>query len=416
MSLFDAAYLIAAVALSPWLLWDAVRRRRRGWRGRLGGAVSLAASQRRILVHAVSVGEVNAVRDLVEQLQAGGAEVVVSVTTDTGFARAGDAFGAGVQVVRYPLDFSPCVSRFLNSVKPAAVLLAELEVWPNFLRQCQRRDIPVALVNGRLSERSFLRYRRVPAILRGTFAALDRAAMQNETYSARIRELGVPAERISVTGNMKWDTAAIADQVAGAEELATVMGIDRSRGLIVAGSTGPGEEAMLHAACPPGVQLLCAPRKPERFNEAAAALPGCVRRSSCGDDASGRAASGDRFLLDTIGELRRAYSLADVVVIGRSFAPLYGSDMMEPVALGKAVVIGPNCADFQDSLEALAGADALAQTDANGLGATLTRLMENATMRHDMARRGREVIRAQQGATERNARLGLALLNGNSSA
>jgi 3-deoxy-D-manno-octulosonic-acid transferase len=201
-----------------------------------------------------------------------------------------------------------------------------------------------------------------------------------------------------VTGNMKWDTARIADEVEGADELAREMGIDRSRPLVVAGSTAPSEHALLHESVPPGTQLLCAPRKPEWFDRAADDLPGCTRRSR-----SETGGSHDRFLLDTIGELRAAYALADVVVIGRTFTDLGGSDMIEPVALGKATVIGPDCRNFLDAVNRLSAGPGLVQCSEAQLPDILAELLNNPTERSNLAEQGREIIRSAQGATERNA-------------
>ncbi len=183
--------------------------------------------------------------------------------------------------------------------------------------------------------------------------------MQDADYAARFIEMGVPKSRCIVTGTMKWDAVSITDAVPGADQLAAELGIDRARPLIVAGSTAEDEEALLHRACPDGVQLLCAPRKPEHFDEAAAALPGCVRRRSAAKQGAIRPTGANRFLLDTIGELRTAYSLADVVVIG----PL----LRRPLRLGphrthlprKPVLIGPRHADFQTTVDALIAADAI---------------------------------------------------------
>jgi 3-deoxy-D-manno-octulosonic-acid transferase len=213
--------------------------------------------------------------------------------------------------------------------------------------------------------------------------------------------MGVDPTRVKVTGTMKWDSAA-SGGVQGADALATALGIDRSKPLIVAGSTAPGEEAMLHAACPPGVQLLCAPRKPEWFAQAAAAMPACVRRSERREGRSDAPASG-RFLLDTIGELRAAYSLADVVVIGRSFGVLHGSDMMEPAALGKPVVVGPRVGDFQSTADALLAGDAMVQVNAAGLADAIRALLADPARREQLAENARAVIAREQGATARNA-------------
>ena len=212
----------------------------------------------------------------------------------------------------------------------------------------------------------------------------------------------MPTERCKVTGSMKWDAAKIEDHVQGAAELGSELGIDPSRPLIVAGSTGPDEEALLHEACPPGVQLLCAPRKPERFNEAAAALgDGLIRRTQ---RRIGPVKS-DRFLLDTIGELRKAYALATVVVVGRSFGALYGSDPIEPVALGKPVVIGRSVSDFATVVSAFVGSGGIVQADSQTLAGVLADLLANPERCRAMAEAGRRCILGQQGASERHAQL-----------
>ena len=410
----DAAYLAAAVASSPvWLVrMGRTGKLRTDWPGRMGAAAPWPRPEQggagRILIHAVSVGEVNAVRPLVEALQAGGAEVAVSATTDTGFARAREAFEGRARVVRWPFDFSWGVRRFLDAVRPDVLVTAELEVWPSMVAACAARGIPVAVVNGRLSDRSISRYRWAKPVLRGTFRRLSLVLAQTDTYAARFRELGVPSERVERSGTMKWDTAVIADAVPGADRLAGDLGIDRRKPLVVAGSTAPGEEALLRDSLPPEVQLLCAPRKPEWFDAAAADLPGCVRRSR-----GGRGSATGRFLLDTIGELRAAYSLADVVVVGRTFElprPLHGSDMMEPVGLGKAVIVGPDVANFRETAECLLTGGGLVQCAAADLPSVLRRLLADPQERRRLAEAGRAVIRREQGATARTASRLLGLL------
>lgn len=410
----DAAYLAAVAATAPVWAWRMQRtgKLRTDWRARFGHGDALPPARgKRVLVHAVSVGEVNAMRTLVGRLSAPGTgvEAVVAATTDTGIGRAREAYGAAHAVVRYPFDASWMVRRFLDRVRPDAVVLAELEVWPNFVQECAARGIAVTVVNGRLSARSFGRYLRVRPVLASTFRRLSAVFAQNEEYAARFVALGVPAGRVYVTGTMKWDTAQVADQVPGAAELAEELGIDRSRPLVVAGSTAPEEHALLRDAVPPGAQLLCAPRKPEWFDGAARDLPGCVRRSAAGASGRGGSASG-RFLLDTIGELRKAYALADVVVIGRSFGALHGSDPMEPAALGKPLVCGPRMGDFRDSLEALRSAGAIEQVERAGLARAIAALLEDGAGRAAAGRRAQDAVRAHQGATERTAEALLGLL------
>jgi 3-deoxy-D-manno-octulosonic-acid transferase len=402
---FDAAYAAVAVATAPW--W--ARKHRSGWAERFGagdalptkagGAMGEMGGRRpRLLIHAVSVGEVSLIRPLVDAMLPH-AEVVISVTTDTGIARARELFAGRCAVVRYPLDASWAVRRFLDRIDPDAVALAELELWPQFLAECARRTIPVAIVNGRLSARSFSRYRLMKWALRKSFASLAWAGVQDQTYAQRFRAMGVPADRCDVVGSMKWDAAVVADRVEGATELARAMGIDLHKHIVVAGSTEPGEPELLHAAIGARAQLVCAPRKPEWFDSAAAALPGCVRRSGAG---AGTASSG-RFLLDTIGELRKAYALADVVVIGRSFGSLYGSDPMEPAALGKALVIGPRIEDFRSAVETLDAARAIVRTDAAGVGRIVADLLDHPDHRIALGNEARRCVLQNQGATARHA-------------
>lgn len=404
MNSLDLLYMTGAVALAPW--W--MRKTRGDWKARMGHAEVLPpGGGRRLMLHAVSVGEVAALRHLVPLL-AERCELVLSVGTDTGIARARELYAGKARVVRYPIDFSRCVRRFLDAVKPDAVGLVELELWPNFVAACERRGVPVAVINGRLSERSFKGYRRVRGVLRRTFGRLTFAAVQDAAYQRRFVEMGVPAERCTITGSMKWDAATIATSVPGAEELAAELGIDRASPLVVAGSTAEDEEALLHAACAaigPDVQLLCAPRKPEHFDEAAAALPGCARRSK---KETGSATG--RFLLDTIGELRKAYALADVVVMGRSFGTLYGSDPIEPAALGRPVLIGPAFKDFETIVGTMRAAGAIVVTGRDRVEADLRGLLRDVAARAAMAERSASCVRENQGASARHAEMLLGLL------
>lgn len=415
----DIAFLLFAIVTMPFWLVSMWKRGklRTDWSSRLGWRlphvpeqdVAKAGDQRapRILLHAVSVGEVNAARILADMLAAApmNAQVIISVTTDTGIERARKVFASRHTVVRYPFDFSWSVRRFLGAVKPDVVLLMELEIWPNFTRLCANRGIPIAVINGRLSARSFARSLRVRLILSPMFRRLSRVAAQDQAYADRFEAMGVARNRIAVTGTMKWDTAEIADHVDGAEELAREMGIDRSKPLIVAGSTALGEELLISAACPEGVQLLCAPRKPEWFDQTSSALPGCVRRT----EKRAGSASG-RFVLDTIGELRKAYALADLVVLGRTFGNLHGSDMMEPAGLGKVVIVGPRVDDFQSTADALIKSGGLVQTSAENLRATIAELLADPKRREKIASAARDVIRKEQGASARHAKLAQELL------
>jgi 3-deoxy-D-manno-octulosonic-acid transferase len=314
------------------------------------------------------------------------------------------------------VDFSWSVRRFLDAVKPDAVALVELEIWPNFVKACRGRGVPVCVINGRLSARSFRGYRRLRGFFKEYFRGLEFAAVQDPEYAARFEAMGVESGNCLITGSMKWDSAKIEDGAAGADDLARDMGILRGGPpLIVAGSTGPGEEALLSRAVQElerdigPIQLLCAPRKPERFDEAAAAMGPCVRRSKAASPAalSGR---GPRFLLDTIGELRRAYALADVVVVGRSFGDLFGSDPIEPIGLGKATVIGPAVSDFAQIVAEFEKGGGIVRATRESLREELRGLLTDGALRSRTGAAGRDVIRRMQGASARHAELLLNLV------
>lgn len=409
MNLFDLGYLVGGAALAP--VW--ARKKRSGWSerfGHVGGMVRREPSGRpRIVLHAVSVGEVAALRSLVPLLGEH-ADVIVSVTTDTGLTRARALYADSCEVVRSPLDFSWAVRRFLDHTRPDLLVLVELEVWPNLVRACGARDIPIGVINGRLSERSFKGYRRARAVIGPSFRRLDFAAVQDEAYAARFRAMGVPDDRLCVTGSMKWDAVQVAEgspRTPEAAALARALGLDLDRPVVVAGSTAPGEEALLHGAVPPDVQLVCAPRKPEWFDQAAAAMPGCVRRS---DGVPSVGAT--RFVLDSIGELSTLYRAADVVVIGRSFGALYGSDPTEPAGLGLPVLIGPEHADFTAVVGVLEAAGGIRVVGRDEISPAITGLLGDAAARVAMGERARACVRAQQGASARHAGMLLERVRG----
>ncbi|MCC7146712.1 MAG: hypothetical protein IT443_09720 [Phycisphaeraceae bacterium] len=420
----DIAYALGLAVLSPvwgYRLWQ-TGKWRTDWSARLGRTPAPPPDQtkpdgvRTLLFHAVSVGEVNLIRQLVAQLQnEPNLQLVIATTTDTGLARAKALYSQRHRVVRYPLDFSFAVRRFLDAIRPDAVALVELEVWPNFVSQCTQRNIPVAVINGRLSDRSIKRYRWIVSLVRGSFAQLKAVGAQDQRYAQRFVEMGVPQDRVAVLDTMKWDTADTADDVPGSAALAQALGIDRNRPLVVLGSTGEGEETQLTAAlthaCPPDVQFLIVPRKPERFDEVAAAHPGIVRRTRYPDGAN-RPPDGQRyFLLDTMGELRKAYALADVVLVGRSFNGWGASDPIEPAALGKPTLIGPSFQNFTDVVHALAAGQGIIQTqNPQAAAATTAQLLSDRTAAADLGRHGRQVVLARQGATRRHAQLLLAML------
>ena len=380
-----------------------------------------------VLLHGVSVGEVAAAEPLVRRLGGpdgrGPCRVVMSVTTDTGFARATALYGEHHRVVRYPLDFSRAVARFLNRVRPDVVGLLELEVWPNFTRACADRGIPVVVLNGRLSDESFRGYRRLRSALAPSFGRLAGVAAQTGIYADRFEALGVPADRIEVADSMKWEVPLPGGLGEVAERLGRALGVDADRPTVVAVSTGPGEEARLLEGRPAGVQLVVVPRKPERFEEVAG-LADWVRRSRT-REGRGRPPAGppapegsglelgeiprregqppELFLVDTMGEAEAATALGDVVVVGRSFNGMGGSNPIPAALMGKPVVMGPDHQNFKEMVETLVeGGSALVAEDP---WPAVRGLLDDPERRRAMAEAGPRTVAAHAGATDLNVSL-----------
>ncbi|MDP7009070.1 MAG: glycosyltransferase N-terminal domain-containing protein [Phycisphaerales bacterium] len=397
--LLDLLYLALLPLIAFTMLLGRLRGHppRSGLAARFGVGETLPPSNNRILIHAVSVGEVNAIRNFVTQLASRGYDLTISVTTDTGMNRAEELYGATHTVVRYPVDLSWSVKKFLTRINPKLVVLVELEVWPNMLKVIEQRHIRVVVVNGRLSDRSFTRYSRVSWLLRKTFGRLTWVGMQNEAYATKVQSLG--AKHVEVLGTMKWDNAIIQDSVEGAEELSKNLKIDSSKPLIVAGSTTPEEHELLRKIMSDDLQLLVAPRRPEWFDEAAQTLAPCNRRTES------QRTDTNFFVLDTIGELTAAYSLATIVVIGRSFAPMHGSDPTEPIGLGKPTIIGPNVSDFTDIIHAFTSGEGIVQCSQDELKDVIYELLSNNDRCRTLVENGRKIIQSNQGATTQYVQL-----------
>ena len=435
--LLSALYVPAALLYLPLLIYQMVflKKNRRGWRQRFGGLPRRKSDRPCIWIHAVSLGEVNATQSLVEEIdkRLGGHDVVISATTDTGYAAALRHYPQR-HVVRYPLDFSFAVNRAFDRIRPDAVILLELEAWPNFVTIAARRHIPVGIANGRLTEEKSMRRFGLPlvrSLARQMFSRIAWTAAQNEQYAARFRKLGARAESVTVTGTMKYDTALIAERVPGDRELACAMGIESGAPLLVAGSTGPGEEQMLLDAYAelraefPKLRLAIIPRKPERFAEVARLIEargfGCRRRSVHPDDTQANATvatsqpTDDHSVIlgDTMGELRKFYALADLVFVGRSLVPMGGSDMIEVAALARPMCFGPHTQNFVDVAETLLAAKAAVRLgDRSDLVRVARELLRDCGAAGEMGRRAQDVVRQNRGATQRTVDLLCASLGG----
>ena len=377
----------------------------------------------------MSLGEINATRKLLEELSQARPDVyfVVTSTTETGFNRGLELYrhNPRVRVLRFPLDFSSGIRRLLDAVRPTIAVLMELEVWPNFMAQCHKRHIPVILLNGRVTESSYRNYRRAALVTRLMFSRLAAVCAQEELYAQRFIDMGVPAERVKITGTMKFDTAQVAVALAEADEMAGGLGLKPGERLWVCGSTGPGEEAILLQLYSsllrthPDLRLALIPRKPERFDEVAELIKAggfeLLRRSDVRDGKAGVVSHHAVILGDTMGELRKLYSLATVVFVGRTLVDLgkkqHGSDMIEPAALAKPVIVGPYTTNFAEVMNAFRQGAAIREiADSAELEQAVNALLGDAAAAGAIGSRAQEVVRQQQGATHRHVQAVLSLL------
>ena len=432
--LFAYSILLALgiIVLLPAFLLDAARHGKyvAGLRERAGGVAPFDAGGRAVVwLHCVSVGEAQAARPLVALLRERFPDLAlaVSTTTLTGQRVAREAFGPSAAAVFYfPFDWAWSVRRTLRAVNPAAVLLLETELWPRFLRECRARGVPVAVVNGRISQKSFRRYAKLGRLIRAVLGDLALAVMQTEEDAARIRELGLAAGRVKVSGNIKFDIGTPATEPPATAELRSRFRLDDSRPLVVAASTHAPEETIIIEAfkrtsadlADKRPRLLLAPRHPERFGEVAALLDASgltwARRSVAPASADGGC---DAVLLDTIGELRAAYPLAELVFVGGSIARTGGHNVLEPAAEAKCVVTGPHTFNFQEIVRRFGERDALVQLRAvsdeeaaDELARVMTGLLTDDARRRELGARARAVLEQNRGATERTVELIAPLL------
>jgi 3-deoxy-D-manno-octulosonic-acid transferase len=411
--LYSLLLTVGALVALPWFLWKGRSSGKylRTFRERMGRLpVYLNVDgDRSIWIHAVSVGEVLAARPLVPALRERfpGHRIFLSTTTMTGNAVAKKSI-RGVDGLLYaPFDFPHPVRKALDVLNPSLLILVETELWPNLIHEAHRRGARVAVVNGRISSRSFPRYMRARRFLRPVLAEVDLFLMQEEAHAERIRAMGAPADRVQVTGNLKFDAV---EPGRLPERLARlIQGGTAPRPLWVAGSTVGGEEELVLSAFHrvrervPQARLLVAPRHPERF----AAVPSlieaagfrCLRRSAL-DPAAWR--DGEVLLLDTLGELSQVYALASVVFVGGSLVPSGGHNILEPAVAGKAVVVGPHMENFQEIADQFRAERAMVQVGSpDELAHEVSALLLDEGRSRDLGERARDLVGRNRGAVSR---------------
>lgn len=424
----DVGYASLLTAAAPYIAVRAVRtgRYREGWAERILGRVpELSGDAGCIWMHGVSLGEVQLLRPLVEHFDASDSQrrVVLSTSTLTGMQVAKRSL-PGTTSFYCPLDFSWAIKQALIRLKPRLIVLGELEVWPHLIGIATARNIPVAVVNGRLSDRSYRGYSRFRGLLQSTFSRLSLVAAQDDTTAQRFRELGVAPDRVYVSGSLKFDNVnadRLHPEVVARRQL---VGLKEHHRVVVVGSTqDPEEQAALSAIeqlLPkhPDLKLIVVPRHPERFDEVDQLLRQgslkVLRRSQIAQSTS--AEDWQVLLVDTVGELKWWWGLAELAMVGGSFGSRGGQNMLEPAAYGAKVAFGPNVSNFREIVRALLEKDAVWQLPSlDALTDWINDSISDPLAGQNRPQRAIELIRSHQGATDRTCGLLESLLKSSGS-
>jgi len=417
--IYSLLLAVGFLILLPRFLYDAFRHGKyvAGFRERLG--TLSPANGPLIWIHCVSVGETQAARPLVLELkkQLPNRRIAISTTTLTGQNLAREIFKHDAERIFYfPFDWRWSVRRTLKALRPEAVLIMETELWPAFLRECERQQIPVAVLNGRLSERSFRRYRLFRGFMSQVLRGVSLAIMQTEADASRLRSLGMAADKLKVSGSLKFDAGTLPLNQALTAELRERFNFTGDAPLILAASTHAPEEKIvleafkrLTARAAPAARLLIAPRHPERFSEVGGLLEASgfssARRSAPQTESDKDAKV---ILLDTIGELQSVYSLATVVFVGGSIAKTGGHNILEPAAVGACILTGAHAFNFREITQKFVRAEAIIQLPAMPdsdttleLEKLFTALLTNPERRRVLGERAKKLVNQNRGATER---------------
>lgn len=395
--------------------------------GRYSSKIKQAVTNRHVLwIHAVSVGEVNICTQLIQALEPRlpNLKIVVSTTTSTGMSELNRKLPSHIQKVYYPIDRREYVARAVASIHPAAIVLVEAEIWPNFLWRARDLGLPVFLVNARLSRRSYRGYRQFGFLFRPLFASFVGVGCQNEADAERLRRLGCRPETIHVVGNLKFDAAKLDERrLLNVPQLLQQLGIAAGARLLVGGSTHAGEESILAdiflrlRSRFPDLYLVLVPRHFERGKEVGRELSArgikFVYRSEISANARYRPGEVDCLLVNTTGELKYFYEHASLIFVGKSLAAEGGQNPIEPGAQGKAMVFGPNMQNFEAIAHAFVkGEGAVQVRDASELEAALAELLADPVRAAKLGQNARHVVRENSGAIERTIDMIVEHLNG----
>ncbi len=411
MYLLYSSLLAAALLLgSPYWIFQMLRhgKYRRGLSERFGRVPRRihSGNKRSIWVHAVSVGEVLAVSEIIRQLRSEYPEhqVVISTTTDTGQKLAAARFGAE-NVFYFPFDFKFCVTAYFQVLQPELIVIAETEFWPNLLQVARQREVRVAIVNARISDRSLPGYRRWRPLLSRVLRGVDVFLAQTPEDASRLIEIGAEENRVRVGGNLKFDVPPPA-ATAIVEQLQSALASSTASPVLVCGSTVDGEEPLLLDAFKAvlarysSALMLLAPRHPERFEEVADQLQQSGFKFSRRSTWNGEPLAGGILLIDSIGELASLYRLADIAFVGGSLVPRGGHSILEPAQYGVAILVGFHTQNFRDIVDLFRRNHAVRVVEPADVAQTFTDLLDHESERRALGQRALDTLHSQRGATQ----------------
>ncbi|UCF35336.1 MAG: 3-deoxy-D-manno-octulosonic acid transferase [Acidobacteriota bacterium] len=417
--LYSMLLILGALIYAPILLYQRLVRGKKSaiiprfWLGSKPDTFETDSSRARIWIHAVSVGEVNAIRPLAERCLQQGFPLLISTTTITGQEVARNLFAERATVFYFPLDFRFICRKAIRCARPQLILLAETEIWPNFLAAARQEGVPVILVNGRISDQSYERYLRFRFFFRPVLNLFDHFCVQTRSDKERIIAVGADPDRVNWIGNLKYDYKLTASEEKQQlkQKIAKLLAVGEDHPLLLCGSTKPGEEDLLLQAYTglrkrfPGLRLLIAPRHPHRgpevrrlveSNGLSALLRSQLKSSSSSAEAT------EIMILDSVGELAHLYEIADIVFVGGSLVDTGGQNIIEPASFGKPILFGPHMENFREIARAFK--DNYAALEVGSIAEfeqKVADLLEDAHARQWLGRNARKVIRDNQGAIER---------------
>lgn len=419
--IFDSIYLTASVLGAPYILFKMLtsERHRSGLYQRFGIVSERTSKKPGIWIHGASVGEVITAKSIVEKIDREFPEweTFISTTTNTGYSVAKQNF-SGKPIFYFPVDLSWITRKVLRRIRPSCIILIELEIWPNFLVSVYEENIPLIIVNGRISNKSFKAYRIISRISGAFYNSLTNKmntyCARTELDAQRFRDLGISSEQVFVTGTMKYDNIPTHTNENSKNELADLFRIKDNDLILIGGSTHEGEEEILLriferlSKTYPNLRLIIAPRHIERTRDVSRLIEKkgftpVLKTSVDSSNYSWQNSKKEIILIDTVGDLEKIYALSDYVFVGKSLVPSGGQNMMEPAGLGKPVIFGPHVFNFKEEVGMLLRNEAAKMVETEDeLCGTIEFFIKNPEAAKEMGLRAQGVVSEKRGATEKN--------------